>query len=90
MAKKRYQISGPVRIELLRLHAQRQAQQIASHGWRPHKSDLRDLRESTEDGVAYRTLCRAWRCVGFRTAAIRKLAGRTPRNRKSGRTATAR
>jgi hypothetical protein len=76
MAKKRYQIPGPVRIELLRLHAQRQAQQIGSHGWRPHKSDLRDLKESTRDGVAYRTLSRAWKQAGFRACAVRKFAGR--------------
>jgi hypothetical protein len=78
MSKKKYQIPGPVRIDLLRLHAQRQAQQIGRHGWRPHKDDLRDLRESLKDARAYRTLARAWRQVGFKVAAVRKLAGRAP------------
>ena len=60
----------------LRTHAQRQAAQIGSYGWRPRERDLEDLRKSLKDARAYRTLLRSWRRAGFPTSAIRKLAGR--------------
>jgi hypothetical protein len=64
--------------EYLRVTATRAAQEIARYGWRPTKSDLANLRTSTGDAIAYRTLIRAWRTAGFRVAAVRKLAGRAP------------
>jgi uncharacterized protein (DUF2461 family) len=83
MAKrKRYQIPQHLLIEQMRVYAQRQAQQIGGHGWRPHKDDLRDLRESLKDARAYRVLAKSWRRAGFRISTIRKFAGRrTPADR---------
>jgi hypothetical protein len=84
MAKrKRYQIPQHLLSEQLRAHAQRRAPQIATCGWRPTKDDLRDLRTSTKDSAAYRTLARAWRRAGFKITAIRKFAGRAPASRSA-------
>jgi len=60
--------------EYLRNLALRQAQYIAQYGWRPSKQDLAQLRASTRDAIAYRTLARAWRSAGFRAGAIGRLA----------------
>jgi len=49
------------------------------YGWRPRPHDLVQLRQSTNDAVAYRTLFRGWRKAGFKVHAIRKLAGRSER-----------
>jgi len=84
MAKrKRYQIPRHLLIERMRVRAQRQAQQIGGHGWRPHKDDLRDLRESLKDARAYRVLAKSWRRAGFRVSTIRKFAGRAPADRNA-------
>jgi hypothetical protein len=64
--------------EYLRNLALRQAPYIGRFGWRPTENDLTELRQSTRDAIAYRTLGRAWRQAGFKTATIRKLAGRAP------------
>jgi hypothetical protein len=81
--RKRYQIPQHLLIEQMRVYAQRQAQQIGGHGWRPRKGDLRDLRESLKDARAYRVLAKSWRRAGFRISTIRKFAGRAPANRKA-------
>jgi len=83
MAKKKYQLPRHLLVEQMRNHAQRRAPQIATYGWRPSKSDLRDLQESTKDARAYRTLAKSWRRAGFRTSAIMKFAGRAPANRNA-------
>jgi hypothetical protein len=62
--------------ELLRSRARRDASGIGRWGWRPTKADLANLRTSTRDAIAYRTLMRAWRGAGFKSGAIRRLAGR--------------
>jgi hypothetical protein len=64
--------------ELLRSSAHRAAGHITRYGWRPSKHDLAELRASTGDGRAYRVLMRAWRGAGFKTIAIKRLAGRAP------------
>jgi hypothetical protein len=71
--------------EYLRSLARREAQNIVRCGWRPSKANLAQLKASKRDAIAYRTMMRAWRSAGFKTAAIRKLAGRhqnhqTPEN----------
>jgi hypothetical protein len=60
----------------LRSLAAREALYIVQRGWRPSRKDLSQLKASTRDAIAYRTLVRAWRAAGFRAGAIRKLAGR--------------
>ena len=62
--------------ELLQVGAAREAPRIGAYGWRPRPHDLTQLRQSTGDPIAYRVLFRGWRKAGFRTQAIRKLAGR--------------
>jgi len=62
--------------ELLQVGAAREAPRIGAYGWRPRPHDLAQLRASTGDAIAYRVLFRGWRKAGFRTQAIRKLAGR--------------
>jgi hypothetical protein len=68
----------PLRVtpEYLRSLAQREAGHITRCGWRPSRKDLSELRASTRDAIAYRTLTRAWRTAGFRAGAVRRLAGR--------------
>jgi hypothetical protein len=61
----------------LRSVASREAPRIVRHGWRPSKKDLAQLRASKRDATAYRTTVRAWRRAGFKTGAIRRLAGRS-------------
>ena len=61
----------------LRSLARREARHIGQYGWRPSKQDLAQLRASTRDAIAYRTLMRAWRFAGFKSGIIRRLAGRT-------------
>ena len=65
--------------EYLRSLARRDSSYIGRHGWRPSKHDLANLRTSTQDAIAYRTMARAWRSVGFRIEAIRRLAKRKPK-----------
>lgn len=60
----------------LRKRARRRARRIRKHGWRPCENDLAQLKASTRDAIAYRITARAWRAAGFRTVAIRRLAGR--------------
>ena len=67
--------------ELLRTIAARETPRVGAYGWRPRPHDLVQLRQSTSDARAYRTLFRGWRKAGFRTSAIMKLAGRVPANR---------
>jgi len=62
--------------ELLQAGAAREAPRIGTYGWRPRPHDLVQLRQSTGDPLAYRTLFRGWRKAGFKVHAIRKLAGR--------------
>jgi len=83
--KKKYKMQIPPHLlrEQLRAHARRRAPRIVSWGWRPGKSDLRDLQESTKDATAYRTFVRAWRQAGFKVRTIQKFAGRSPRNRET-------
>jgi hypothetical protein len=83
MAKKKYRIPQHLLIEQMRVHAQRRAPRIATHGWRPSKSDLQDLRKSLKDARTYRVFARAWRQAGFRALAIRKFAGRVPADRNA-------
>jgi hypothetical protein len=64
--------------ELLQAGAAREAPRIGAYGWRPSPHDLARLRQSTGDPIAYRTLFRGWRKAGFRTQAVKKLAGRGP------------
>jgi hypothetical protein len=66
-----------VEREHLRILASREARRVAKYGWRPSKRNLAQLKASTRDAVAYRTMLRAWRSAGFKTGAIRRLAGRT-------------
>jgi DNA-binding transcriptional MerR regulator len=69
--------------DFLRSLARREARCIGQYGWRPSKQDLANLRASTRDAIAYRTMARAWRSAGFKLAAIRKLAKLKPRGRNS-------
>jgi hypothetical protein len=62
--------------EYLRSLARREASYIGQYGWRPSRKDLSQLRLSTRDAIAYRTLMRAWRAAGFKAGAVRRLAGR--------------
>lgn len=62
--------------ELLRAGAAREPPRIGTYGWRPRPHDLVQLRQSTDDARAYRTLFRGWRKAGFRTQAVKKRAGR--------------
>jgi hypothetical protein len=68
----------PETPEYLRNLALRQAPYIGQYGWRPSNKELAELRQSTRDAIAYRTLSRSWKKAGFRAATIRKLAGRAP------------
>ena len=65
--------------EFLRVIAARNAGEIARYGWRPSAEDLTLLRNSTKDAIAYRTCARAWKRAGFTAIAIKRLAGRAPR-----------
>jgi len=57
--------------------ARRDAAGVGAYGWRPTAHELANLRASTGDPIAYRTLLRAWSNAGFKTRAIQRLAGRT-------------
>jgi hypothetical protein len=81
-SRMKIQIPSDLGREQLRIHAQTAAHRIASYGWRPRSSDLQTLQTSLQNPQAYRTLARAWRKAGFRTLAIRKLAGRIPASTK--------
>jgi DNA-binding transcriptional MerR regulator len=80
---RRKQLKVRVTPEFLRSRALRDARNIGQHGWRPSTQDLANLRVSTRDAIAYRTMARAWRSAGFKLAAIRKLAKLKPRGRNS-------
>jgi hypothetical protein len=69
----------PKTPEYLRSEALREAPRISSFGWRPTNRDLEQLQASTQDAIAYRTYARGWRRAGFKTIAIKRLAGRAPR-----------
>jgi hypothetical protein len=73
---RRKQLKLPMTPEFLRSRAQRDASNVERCGWRPSEHDLANLRASTRDAIAYRTMLRAWRAAGFKTRAIRRLAGR--------------
>jgi hypothetical protein len=88
MRRKRLQVR--VTPEFLRSRARRDASDIGRFGWRPTKQDLANLRASKQDAIAYRTMLRAWRSVGFRTEAIRRLAGRKPKTARAPLAAIAR
>ena len=62
--------------EFLRSLARREAQYIGRCGWHPSQKDIKQLRESRRDALAYLTLARAWRAAGFPLAAIKRIAGR--------------
>jgi hypothetical protein len=62
--------------EFLRVLACREARYVRRLGWRPTKRDLAQLRASTRDAIAYRTMMRAWRFSGFKVRTIQRLAGR--------------
>jgi DNA-binding transcriptional MerR regulator len=79
---RRKQLKIPMTPEFLRSRAQRDASGIGRFGWRPSRQDLENLRASTRDAIAYRKMLRAWRSVGFSTAAIRRLAERKPELRE--------
>jgi hypothetical protein len=66
----------PQTPEYLRNKALREAPRISAFGWRPTNHDLEQLRDSTQDAIAYRSYLRAWRGAGFKTIAIKRLAGR--------------
>ena len=68
--------------EFARSRARRDATSVGIYGWRPSKHDLANLRASTRDPIAYRIMMRAWRTAGFRARAVRKLAGRSPLDRR--------
>ena len=68
----------PKTPEYLRSSARRAADQIVKYGWRPNQRDLAELRASTRDSRAYRTMLRAWKRAGFKVVAIKRLAGRAP------------
>ena len=73
---KKSKLRVPVTPEFLRSSSALEAPRIGQYGWRPSQHDLAQLRQSTRDPVAYRTMVRAWRTTGFRVRAIRKFAGR--------------
>jgi hypothetical protein len=62
--------------EFLRSAARRDAPYIRQCGWRPSRKDIKALKDSRRDALAYLTLARAWRAAGFPLAAIKRLAGR--------------
>ena len=62
--------------EFLRSRACRDAPRIKRHGWRPTPEDIKQLKDSRRDAIAYLTLARAWRTAGFPLAAIKRMAGR--------------
>jgi hypothetical protein len=59
--------------EYLRSLARRGAPRIKLHGWRPSRQDIRQLKDSRRDALAYLTLARAWRAAGFPLTAIRRI-----------------
>ena len=62
--------------EFLRSLARREAQYIGRCGWRPSRKDIKQLKDSRRDALAYLTLARAWRAAGFPLTAIKRIAGR--------------
>jgi hypothetical protein len=62
--------------EYLRSLARRDAPRIKLCGWRPSRKDIKQLKDSRRDALAYLTLARAWRAAGFSLTAIKRLAGR--------------
>jgi len=76
--------------EFMRSRARRDAVGVGEHGWRPTAHELANLRASTRDAVAYRTMARAWHSAGFKVAAIRRLARRKLKPARAPLAATAR
>ena len=70
------QLQVRVTPEYLRSAARRAAPRIKRCGWRPSKQDIKQLKDSGRDTLAYLTLARAWRDAGFPLTAIKRLAGR--------------
>jgi hypothetical protein len=68
----------PAQADLLIADVRRAAAEIGRFGWRPKDFEVQRLRLSTKHAPAYRILARAWRRAGFKAAAVRKFAGRTP------------
>ncbi|HMF29459.1 MAG TPA: hypothetical protein VKE42_11840 [Candidatus Cybelea sp.] len=62
--------------EYLRSLARRDAPRIKLYGWRPSRKDIKQLKDSRRDAVAYLTLARAWRAAGFPLTAIKRIARR--------------
>jgi hypothetical protein len=62
--------------EYLRSAARRDAPRIKLCGWRPSKQDIKQLKSSRRDALAYLTLARAWRAASFPLTAIKRIAGR--------------
>jgi hypothetical protein len=62
--------------EYLRSLARREAQYIGRRGWRLSRKDIKQLKDSRHDALAYLTLARAWRAAGFPLTAIKRIAGR--------------
>jgi hypothetical protein len=62
--------------EFLRSAARRDAPRIKLCGWRPSRRDVRQLKDSRRDALAYLVLARAWRAAGFPLTAIKRIAGR--------------
>src|SRR5262249_36705258 len=87
---RRKQLKLPATPEFLRSRAQRDASGIGRFGWRPSNQDLANLRASTRDTIAYRTMMRAWHSAGFKVAAIRRLARRKPKPARAPLVANAR
>jgi len=65
-----------ITAEVIRSGARRDAAGVGAFGWRPTAHELANLRASTQNAIAYRTMLRAWRTAGFRVRAVQKLAGR--------------
>jgi len=65
----------------MRSRARRDASGVGAFGWRPTAHELANLRASTRDAIAYRTMLRAWRAAGFSLTTIKRIAGRIPKTR---------
>jgi len=78
--RQRKQLQVRLTPEYLRSLAHRDAQYIGRYGWRPSRKDIKQLKDSRRDALAYLTLARAWRAAGFPLTAIKRIAGRAGGN----------
>lgn len=78
---KRRKLHVRVTPEYLRSAARRDAPYIRQYGWRPSRKDIKALKDSRRDALAYLTLARAWHRAGFPLTAIKRIAGRIPTTR---------